>query len=300
MRRFAALLALLVVLLLIPMPPAGKVINSVGDMLHVPLFACLSFVLFRLVHQRFPRATAGAAAMTWVLSVAVAALTELMQVMTGRTASGHDLFADVCGVTTGVLAAAAVASATRRWRILLIAVAACAMGIAIVRPARVLMDIVRQRTEMPVLGSFERAGETSRWVAKESRLERASVHASAGTWCLKVDLQPGTYPGASLPLVPPDWSAYDELVTDIWLEGPEPLRIIVKVTDRAHNNEHDDRFQRAFLLVPGANTIRVPLVDIETAPRHRLLDLQRVATLSYFATRLPSPRNLYLDNIHLR
>ena len=300
MKRFAAVLALLMILLLIPVPPVGTVINSIGDMLHAPLFACLSLALFRLLHQRWSKSVSITAAISWILASAVAALPELLQLLTGRTPSSQDLFADICGVSIGVFVAIAVASPQRRRRVTFLLAAAIVLAIAISRPVSILIDVARQHSEFPVLGSFERTSETSRWTAKESQIQRVSEHATSGNWSLQVDLHPGIYPGTSLPHLPADWSEFDELTTDIWLDGSEPLRIVVKVTDRSHNNEHEDRFQRGFVLKPGANHLRIPLGDIQNAPLHRQLELQRVATLSYFTVRLASPRTLFLDNVYLR
>jgi VanZ family protein len=300
MKRFLAFFALLTLLLLIPMPPVGKITNSIGDMLHVPLFACLSFASFQLLRQRRTGTVIVIAVTCWFGTIVFAALTELMQWATGRTPSRHDFFADICGVSIGVLLALAIAWPSRRWRIACSLAAVLLLVIAVTRPASILIDVARQHSEMPVLASFERAGEISRWTTKESRIARVAEHATSGAWSLRVDLRPGTYPGTSLPFLPSDWSAYDALVSDVWLAGTEPLRIVVKVTDRDHNNQHEDRFQRTFVLSPGANSIEIRLADIENAPQHRRLNIQEVATLSYFTVRLPFPRTLFLDNVHLR
>ncbi len=300
LRRFAAAIALLMLALLVPIPPVGKVMNSVGDMLHAPLFAALAYVAFRTLHNRM-KSSAFIAAVTCFACLGIfAALTELMQGLTDRTPSWQDLLADICGVAVGVLLAVAVESPRRTTRVTLSIAAAAMFMLAIAEPVSVLIDTARQRSEMPVLASFERAGEISRWNAKESSTARDKSHATSGSWSLRVDLHPGTYPGIALRHLPPNWSGHNEMMTDIWLAGSEPMKIVVKVTDRTHNNEHEDRFQRTVTLSPGANTIRIALADIATAPRHRSLDLHRVATLSFFAVKLTSPRTVYLDNVHLQ
>jgi VanZ family protein len=300
MKRFAAAFALLVLLLLVPIPHVGKVMDSIGDMLHAPLFAVLAFASFHLLRKHLSSSAVYPAAICLVVVSIFAALTEWMQLLTGRTPSGQDLFADICGVTMGVLAAVAVATPRRGIRVAFSLAAVSLFAIAIRAPVAVLVDVARQRSEMPVLGSFERAGEVLRWAAKESSVSRDPDHATSGSWSLRVDLRPGIYPGTSLPLLPPDWSGFDSLVAEVWLAGAESLRIVVKVTDRAHNNEHEDRFQRAVVLSPGANTIRIPLAEIAAAPSTRQLDMQRVATLSFFTVRLKIPRTLYLDNVRLQ
>ena len=290
-KRIAVATALLILALLIPIPPVGKVMNSIGDMLHAPLFAALAYVVFRMLHNRMSLSVVNAAVICLVCLSVFAGLTELTQALTGRTPSWQDLLADICGVAVGVLGAAAVATPRRANRVALSLVAAAMLMLAIAEPVSVLVDTARQRSEMPMLASFERAGELSRWSAKESSTSRAESHATSGSWSLRLDLRPGIYPGIALGHLPPNWSGHNELVADIWLAGREPLRMVVKVTDRSHNNEHEDRFQRAVVLSPGANTVRIALSDIVAAPRNRRLDLRRVATLSFFAVKLQSPRH---------
>ncbi len=300
MKRYAAAFALLLLLLLVPIPPVGKVMNSIGDMLHAPLFAILAYTSFHLLRKHRAPSLLFTAVICLVVVSVFAALTECLQLFTGRTPSGQDLFTDICGVAVGVLVAVAVATPRRRIRLALCLAAVALFTIAVSKPVAVLIDVARQRSEMPVLGSFERAGEDFRWAAKESSVLRDPTHVTSGSWSLRVDLRPGIYPGISLPLLPPDWSGFDSLLADVWLAGAESLRIVVKVTDRAHNNEHEDRFQRAVVLSPGANTIRIALAEVAAAPRNRQLDMQRVATLSFFTVRLKTPRTLYLDNVRLQ
>ncbi len=99
--------------------------------------------------------------------------------------------------------------------------------------------------------------------------------------------------------VPPDWTAYRELAFDVTLEFPEQLSLIVKIHDQAHNLETDDRYHYFANLTPGLHHIRIPLRDVQHAPRGRLMDLSRMQMLQFFTVRLEKPARLYLDNIRL-
>jgi len=151
-----------------------------------------------------------------------------------------------------------------------------------------------------MLGAFEHGMEMSRWSATDSRIQRTRAHASEGLWSLRVDLQPARYPGCSMEYPYEDWSGYEAIALDAFLDGPAPLDLIVKIEDAQHNDESYDRFERRVRLLPGMQRVRIALSDVAAAPRDRTMDLSRIARVQFFAVRLASPRTIFLDNIHLR
>lgn len=164
----------------------------------------------------------------------------------------------------------------------------------------VLTDACLQRLAMPQVASFEHPLELSRWTARECRVRRVRGHATHGSWALRLDMQPGVYPGIGTRYPLPDWSRYEELVFDIELDEGPPLDIIVKIEDEQHNHEHYDRFHRRVRLLPGRRRVRVALSGVVAAPRGREMDLRCISFLQFFTVHLDSPRTLYLDNIRLR
>jgi hypothetical protein len=126
------------------------------------------------------------------------------------------------------------------------------------------------------------------------------AHASDGGWALRIDLQPGEYPGVSLEHPLPDWSRYDVLRLDLVLDDGPPLVVVVKIEDRHHTGDYHDRFHQSTRLMPGENDVRVLLSEVARAPRDRPMDLTRIARVQLFTGRLDARRTLYLDNVRLQ
>jgi hypothetical protein len=159
--------------------------------------------------------------------------------------------------------------------------------------------VARQRLHPARLGTFEDALELDRWSFDHSRGERSREHATEGRFALRVELQPGRYPGAGLISPPPDWSAYSRLRGDVFVEGEAPLALRVKVEDERHTHQLSDRFQRVLTLPPGATHLEILLEDVAQSPQGRRLDLRHVAQLRFFAVDLGAPRVFFIDNLAL-
>jgi len=169
-----------------------------------------------------------------------------------------------------------------------------------VMPALILVDSVMMRREEPVLASFESPLEMTRWGFGEAHATRSREHATAGAWSMKLDMDRGTYPGALLNWLIPDWSSYHALEWDTYLEPGPPLDLVVKIEDATHNGRYEDRFHGVVRLIPGPNHSRIELADVERGPRGRKLDLRRIRRLHLFTIRPRMPRTIYFDEIRLR
>ncbi len=296
----ALLVAIVVVgLLLVPLPAETRLAKIVIDTGHTPLFALLTVLMLWPFRHRPPRTQRWAAVGVAALLVVFAGGSEFIQHFTGRGPSWRDIFANFCGIAAGLLWMLR-RSATRTLRSRGLAAAAVAtIVVGELAPLAALADFVWQHWQVPVLASFESSSELLRWDGNRSRLARVQTHASEGNWALRVELRPGEYPGAALD-PPANWSRYEELRLDVFLDAGPPLPLIVKIEDRLHNLEPEDRFDRLFQLEPGENHLRIPLADVAAAPRERAMDLSQIAFMQIFTLDLEHPRTIYLDNIRLR
>ena len=99
-----------------------------------------------------------------------------------------------------------------------------------------------------------------------------------------------------------DWNNYQVLVMDFYNPSPEPLALVIKVTDYQHNisgHQHSDRFNQPIVLTSGWNEVRLSIAQIRQAPATREMEMDKITGVTIFAGRLQEPREFYWDNIRL-
>lgn len=284
-------------LLILPIHAPGRWLGVLFDFAHLPVFAVLVFVVTRALGGSRPN---------WLLAAGVALAAgvfglgaEFVQGLIGRSAEWSDAAANAVGASIGF-----VAATWSGWKRSLRAVAVITLMVmaawAYVDTTTILTDVVRQRLEFPVLGSFENELELVRWRINIGRIARSAEHATDGVHSLRVDLDPGRYPGLMCRWPYNNWSGRSTLSFNVWNDSNKPLDVFVRVNDFAHNNDWVDRFERTVTLAPGANTVRIPLDDVRNAPSEREMDMSVITNLMVFTVDLEESRVLYFDRFELR
>ena len=225
----------------------SRIIDEILDYGHLPLFGVVSLViLWILNHGKWPCTITKRYLQAGIITVFLAVLTEYIQVfMPNRYFQLGDILNDTIGAAAFLWLAYSflnnlpgLAKALSRWAaILLMILPAIPIFVAAI-------DTWNMERNFPALSSFESFLEMSRWTQKESMIRRTTLHATEGGYSLKTALMPGSYPGISMDYLANDWRGYESMSFDVFLEGPSPLSITVRINDRAHNNEFADRFNK--------------------------------------------------------
>jgi hypothetical protein len=160
-------------------------------------------------------------------------------------------------------------------------------------------DEMTMHNNFPTISSFESRLEMDRWRAGDSEITRRRSHATHGEYALQANLNPGEYPGISIKYLCGDWRGYDRTSFDVFLQGNMPMSITVRIHDRLHNDEYEDRFNDSFDLHPGNNTIMINLKNVMEAPKGRKMDMADIVNICIFSYNLAEPRTLYFDNFRL-
>ncbi len=310
--RSAALVTCVVIAALIigaPDPDASlRSAIALHDFGHVIAFglvtALFSFALPARYHQGLLRRaqTAGlAASAAIVLGVAV----ELAQAVSGGNGDLWDVLRDAGGAFfVAVILVARNPALSVRARAALAAAAILVLGPFTFPLVAALCDEALARAQFPILASFESARELSRFQIGEdynarlvSTLDDEGRPASA----VLLNLPPGKYPGVVLSYFPGDWRGHRALRLLLVNLEPVPYEMTVRIDDAEYDYklDLDDRYNRSFVLSPGANRIEIPLADIATAPRGRRFDLGRVQSLLVYAVDLAQPRAIIIGPIAL-
>ncbi len=281
---------------------------ALHDFGHVIAFglvtALFSFALPARYHQGLlHRArTAGlAASAALVLGGAV----ELAQAASGGNADLWDVLRDAGGAFFVALILVARDSALSvRVRAALAVAAILVLGPFTFPLAAALRDEALARTQFPILASFETAPELSRFrIGKDYNARLVATFDDEGrpASAVQLTLPPGKYPGIALSFFPGDWRGFRALRLLLVNLDPVPYEMTVRIDDAEYDYklDMDDRYNRSFVLSPGANRIEIPLADVATAPRGRRFDLARVRNLLVYAVDLAQPRAIIIGPIAL-
>ena len=117
---------------------------------------------------------------------------------------------------------------------------------------------------------------------------------------MRVSLGTTLYSGVSLEYFTGDWAGFSQLQCSIYNPDANPLSITCRIHDVVHIQgvqRYEDRYNHSFILAQGWNTIRIDLEDVKKAPANRIMDMGHIRGVGIFATRLPRPRVIYIDDV---
>jgi hypothetical protein len=300
------LLALAVpALALIGRLPSHPIIFGVlNDAAHAPVFAVQAWLLLKFLQLATGWSRPVQCGAAFVLAVTTGAVVELVQPILGRGAEWRDLLTDAMGAALG-LALAAWHGAWRGKR--LWATLAVLLGLAICWPVvEAAAGYALRAGRFPEL--FWIATTPDRYFLRvqgasgvKARLPQALARPGDPD-SLAVRIAAGHWPGIALIEPEPDWSAYDGLVLDLSNPADEALALVLRVHDRRHDNQPDDRFNARIVLAPGQRSrLEFPLAQIAAGPAARTLDLSAIAGVILYADQGPSAagRTFYVTRIRL-
>ncbi|BFM12351.1 hypothetical protein R50072_25040 [Simiduia litorea] len=151
----------------------------------------------------------------------------------------------------------------------------------------------------PLITSFESRSELLRISGPASLTSQIT---SKGKYALKIHFDKAKYSTVSIDKPLGSWIGYQQLMLDIYNPEPEPLRLVLRISDAEHDRGSQaltDRFNVAITVTNGWNTIAIKLDDIRQAPLTRELNLAQLTNIAIFSQGLDKPRTVYLDHIRL-
>jgi hypothetical protein len=294
--RFALLILALLSLLFFRIPRPGSLLrDEILNLGHFPLFGLVAYLL--LAAQTGRRSRSKDLLLSFVGTVALAAVAELGQGLVGRNVELKDFLHGVLGVAVllgGVYA-------YRQRRPLLVGVhaafAVASLTLVLVPVARLVLAAPKFARAFPHLASFEASWELAHWQPMScAKLARSQTVSTQGGWSLEVACPPCSYPGAGLSDFPKDWSAYRALQFDTYVSDADTLRLYVRIDSQARGEARPHRFTRSFCLHPGWNQVIVPLDELARA---RGAPPRNVRLCLFFLRRPQQARTFSLDNIVL-
>jgi hypothetical protein len=161
-------------------------------------------------------------------------------------------------------------------------------------------------TALTTVAYIQRASLLPELVQLNSRLGRHFLFATEARLVSTTDaallVQPdrGHWPGISLEEVWPDWRGYSALVIDLTNPGSQSFWIFVRVDDRRPDPQYKDRYNQQFQLASRARrAIRIPLVEIQSAPSGAAIYLAHMRKIMLFEDGSTPTYDFYLNSLRL-
>jgi VanZ family protein len=271
------------------------------DIGHIIYFALLAGLLSRwrvVARMSLPSQWTIILAITLLLGGAI----EFMQYGTARTSDIGDVLRDLTGSLIALaFASPGVGLRTVRLRYSLRVCVSLLLLIQLWPVTRSLIDEAIACHQFPILSNLETPFEIDRWSGSAVLSVETQPLIAQGK-LLKLALTTDKYSGAALDYFEGDWALFKRLEISLFNPGANSLRITCRIHDVQHadgNEEYEDRFNRSFLLLPGWNHIEIDLNEVKESPVNRRMDMHRIRGVGLFATSLPTPRIIYLDNVRL-
>jgi len=271
--------ALLFLVLFAKVPKSTELAYQLHKLGHPTVFALIALIIVRLSKSApYLRALVGV--------LIAGAFTELLQIPLQRGASFEDIGRDLIGATAALsgLWLWRNRQAPRRYRMAALCVVATLLAIGpLLWCFAAYMNRDRQ---FPVLASFESPFGTY-FLTEDVRRERTHRRReSSGEYALHAVPGVERTAGVGLSEPYPDWRGYDSLNVDVTNPSDKTLHLIVRVHDRGHNWESEDRFNGAFEVSPREREVlRIPLQEVRTAPHSRQMDMSHIEGIAVFTAR---------------
>jgi len=228
---------------------------------------------------------------------------EVVQVLLGRSGDFSDLLRNIVGAVLALAFLGTDVTRQARWTQTALRAAALLLLLGAVSPLFLaLSDEISASRAFPVLADFETPFQLSRWDSDVVlSVERDTVREGAGA--LRVPLSTARYSKASLEFFPGNWSGASVLLASVFNPDPQALTLNLRVHDEwhdEHGQSYADRFNSKFTITAVWNDLRIQISDIEVGPRDRVMDLSKIAGLSFFTVELAEPRTIFIDQVVLR
>ena len=306
--RIAAILFLLSLVVFAKFHEPTRFAHALQKLAHPVVFGAIALLFLTLPRRETPRRF-GAYVMAFVFTVLCGAGTEVAQAFVARDPSLLDVLRDALGAGTALagfatLVPGADARGRGTWRTMggLLAFAGFAIMAA---PISISLAAYAHRDlHYPAL--LEACSPLDRYFLSAKGAEVTVVPSPQPTTspcgsALRVEFGTAPYAGISVDEPYPDWRTARTMVLDLRNPGESDLSLVVRVHDRAHIYQFQDRFNREFTLRARERLeIAIPIAEIEHAPAARLMDLEQIAGVMVFRDRGNMAGSFEVERILLR
>lgn len=283
--------------------PARNLFNS----MHAPVFAFaagIALAVFRKLFSARPGlAYWAAAALCFIAGLA----SEIIQYFGPRDASLSDLGYDMIGTgCTLFLAASFDGKLISAERVLLrvsVPLLAAILLYATLKPI-LWHSYVFLNWNGPAnqILTFDRSWEVETYSSYGGAILSLSPRpldmTGTGPNALKIISGTSQYSGVTIE-PPKNWSNYNTFTFTINTTNQTINRWWIRINDSSHNGEYDDRFNSVLVVGPTLKRVQLSLRDIQSAPKHRSMDLTSMTKIGIFFEGTDHPSAIVIDDLKL-
>ena len=313
--QLALVAGLLSLVVFANMPGTIRFFYLLQKLAHPVVFGTVAMLVLSLLRPAWRHRTLMLYLAAFLVTVALGAATEILQMFTHRDPAVRDVLRDALGAATALAAWAAaaepalavgMAKGTRRAAL---AVALLGAGTMSAPMMSGLLAYAHRDRAFPVLaefdswldeyflGSLDNPSTDADPAGPRRVMQPARFASTQGEHALSVPLRAAQWTGVTLDEPYPDWRGRTVLLVDLTNPSPTAIDLTLRIHDRGHNQRYEDRFNRTLPLPAAARTVfRVPVGDIEAAPRGRRMDLQHIAGIVIFLPGSPANPPAFLLN----
>lgn len=263
-------------LVTVAFPSYNLTYGSLQNFGHFALFAVLAFLVLQLfcglTKPHYVKSVLISAAILILLGAGV----ELFQSgIASRTASVSDFVLDVAGITIGFLAYWSRTLYRSGYLGLGVFTSACIVAGSFIafKPSLALVGFDLLRPSLPVVRVFDHPFATSKIATTGSAsYNQVPIESSPGNTvqALRVTFFPEKFSGIVFLESPLKWSDYAGVSLDIFNSMSTARQIELRINDRLHNNQYEDRYNGSFSISPGLNEIQVSISTLVQMGRQGL------------------------------
>lgn len=296
-------LALMSILFFIggPKYQSPRSFNAAWNLGHILFFTLLPILIFSYPKTRDLKPAIQVFIIIGV-TMTLGVIIELFQYGFHRTPDMGDLSRNMIGAMIAVLFLLPSKSALSKPVLISMQSITMIIAIATFYPViTALVDEHRARRSFPILSDFQSPLQIDRW-SEGDNISIAEAPPPAGNRALKIDLTTRRYSGTSLKYFSGNWRGYDFFQVRVFNPSPQKITLTCRIHDKKHTKgeqAYNDRYNKTYTMIQGWNTITVDLDEVRQAPASRDMDLHEIYGIGIFATLLPHPRTIYIDDVKL-
>ncbi|WP_100658583.1 hypothetical protein [Alteromonas flava] len=271
-------------------------INALHNGAHIGVFFVVGWALLPLFHARIRTRIAILVVATLVGSL----LIEGIQEAVGRAFQWIDIYRNFIGLGLGIALRARLYVVEKHKKTIANLALVCLSVIFLIDRATFIKLAVGQvyfSLNAPVLAEFDYAFEQANW-----RTFATAKHIHQGELIVTVN-EDRSYAGVAFTDFPANWNEYSGLVVEVDNPNSANISLTVKITDRQHDvgvHHYDERYNGHWSLPPGRSTLEIPIADIQSGPKHRLLNIGAINRIDFFLEQAELGTAFKLASVKLR